>query len=165
MVMPDTDLCWYRGRGERWNTVIAAIVLTASLDGVLIAEGVITPGDRALSLTGAVLVCCAGCAVAVLWLRAGIGITTDHLVVRSAWGTQQLIAWPSVAGFDLEKWRGTGGGRGGLTLVVICDDGRRLQTLGCSFSGTGEQSWAAARQLARELESERQGRQPHSAGP
>ena len=45
-----------------------------------------------------------------------------------------------VAGFDLDKRRGTGGGRGGLTPVVICDDGRRLQSLGRSFSGTGKQS-------------------------
>jgi hypothetical protein len=163
MAMPDTDVRWYRGRGERWNTVIATSVLTVFLDGVLIAGRVTTPGVRALSLTGAVLVCCAGCAVVVLWLRAGIGVTTDHLVVRDALGTQHLIAWSSVVGFDLEKWRGTGGGQGGLTLVVICDDGRRLQTLGCSFSGTGERSWAAARQLVRALESQRQARPPRSA--
>jgi hypothetical protein len=165
MVMPDTDVRWYRGRGERWNTVIAAIVLTVLLDGVLIAGGITTPGARALSLTGAVLVCCAGCAVVVLWLRAGIGVTTDRLIVRDALGTQHLIPWPSVAGFDLDKWRGAGGGRGGLTLVVICDDGRRLHTLGCSVSGTGEQSWAAARRVVRALESERQARAPQSAGP
>jgi hypothetical protein len=162
--MPDTDVRWYRSRGERWNSVIAAIVVTVLLDGVLIAEVITTPGARALSLTGAVLVCCAGCAVVVLWLRAGIGVTADHLIVRDALGTQSLIAWPSVADFDLDKWWSPHSS-GGLTLVVICDDGRRLHTLGCSFSGTGKQSWAAARQLVRALESERQARLPQSAGP
>ena len=44
-----------------------------------------------------------GCEVTVLWLRAGIGVTADHLIVRDALGTQNLIAWPSVAGFDLDK--------------------------------------------------------------
>ncbi|HEX6448708.1 MAG TPA: hypothetical protein VF060_04515 [Trebonia sp.] len=61
-------------------------------------------------------------------------------------------------GFDLEK-RWTRGGSA-MTLVVIRDNGRRPHTSGCSFSGTGERSWAAARQMVQALESERQARTP-----
>ena len=89
---------------------------------------------------------------------AGIGVSADHLIVWDAAGTRHLIGWPSVAGFDLEKRWSRGGGY--LTLIVICDDGRRLHASGCSFSGTGEESWAAGRQMVRALESERQARTP-----
>jgi hypothetical protein len=94
---------------------------------------------------------------------SGIGVTADHLIVWDAAATRHLIAWPSVAGFDLEK-RWTRGGDE-LTLVVICGNGRRLHTSGCPFSGTGERSWAAARQMVQALESERQARTPQSAAP
>jgi hypothetical protein len=121
---------------------------------VFVTGAITTTGARALYLTGAVLACCAGAAVSVWILRAaGIGVAADHLIVWDAAGTRHLIAWPSVAGFDLEKkWSR---GVGYLTLVLICNDGRRLHTSGCSFSGTDERSWAAARQMVRALESER----------
>jgi hypothetical protein len=165
MVMTDTDAVrWYRAPGDRWGTVFAVALVTVLLDGVLIMGAVTTPGARVLSLTGAVLVCCAGCAVVVLRVRAGVGVTADHLIVWDAAFTRHLIAWPSVAGFGLEKWHGTHGSRG-LTLVVICSDGRRLHTSGCLFAGTGERSWAAARQMVRALEAERQARTTQRAGP
>ena len=117
-----------------------------------------------LSLTGAILASCAGCVAAVWrWRAAGIGVTADHLIVWDAAAMRHLIAWPSVASFDPEKRWTRGGGE--LTLVVICNDGRRLHTSGCSFSGTGERSWAAARQMVRALESEHRARTPQSAGP
>jgi hypothetical protein len=84
MVVPDADVRWYRGQGERWNTVIAAIVLTVLLDGMLIAEGITTPGARALSLTGPVLVCCAGCAVVIL----GCGRAWVSRLIASSCGTR-----------------------------------------------------------------------------
>jgi hypothetical protein len=156
---------WYRSPGARRNAVTPVILLTVMFVGVFVMGAITTGGGRALYLTGAVLACCAGAAVSVWVLRAaGIGVSADHLVVWDATGTRHLIAWPSVAGFDLEKWHGIHGSSG-LTLIVICNDGRRLHTSGCSFSGTGERSWAAARQMVRTLESERQARTPQSAGP
>jgi hypothetical protein len=132
--------------------------------GVLVAGAITSPGARALSLTGAVLVFCAGSVVTIWSLRAaGIGVTADHLVVWDAAGTRHLIAWPSVPGFDLEKWWARGSS--GLRLIVICNDGRRLHTSGCSFSGTGERSWATARQMVQALEAERRDRTPRSPGP
>ena len=165
MGMSGTDVVhWYRGPGARWKAVGPATLLTVMFGGVLVWEAITRPGARVLSLTGAILAFCAGCVVVVWrWRAAGIGVTADHLIVWDAAATRHLIAWPSVAGFDLEKRRTRGGSE--LTLVVICNDGRRLHTSGCSFSGTGERSWAAARQMVRALESERQARTPQSAGP
>jgi hypothetical protein len=163
--MPDIDAVrWYRGPGARRNAVIPVILLTVLLVGVFVMGAITTTGGRALYLTGAVLACCAGSAVSV-WIQraAGIGVSADHLIVWDAAGTRHPIAWPSVAGFDLEKKWSRGSGY--LTLVVICDDGRRLHTSGCSFPGTDEPSWAAAREMVRALESERQARTPQSAGP
>jgi hypothetical protein len=165
-VMPDTDAVrWYRGPGARGKAVGPWILGTVMFGGMLVWEAITSPGaPRVLSLTGAVLVFCAGSVVTVWSLRAaGIGVTADHLIVWDAAATRHLIAWHSVAGFDLEK-RWTRGGDE-LTLVVICGNGRRLHTSGCSFSGTGERSWAAARQMVRALESERQARTPQSAAP
>jgi hypothetical protein len=154
----------YRGPGARWKAVGPWIGMTVLFGGVLVAGAITSPGARALSLTGAALVFCAGSAVTIWSLRAaGIGVTADHLVVWDAAGTRHLIAWPSVAGFDLEKWHGVHGSSG-LTLIVICSDGRRLHTSGCSFSGTGERSWATARQMVQALEAERQARTPRSTG-
>lgn len=165
MVMPDLDAVrWYRGPRARWNAVGPAIGMTAMFGGLFVQEAIASPGARALSLTGAVLVFCAGSVVTIWRLRAaGIGVAADHLVVWDAAGTRHLIAWPSVAGFDLEK-RWTRGSND-LTLIVICNDGRRLHTSGCSFSGTGEQSRATARQMVQALEAERQDRTPRSTRP
>jgi len=164
-VVPDMGAVrWYRSPGARRNAVTPVILLTVMFVGVFVMGAITTAGGRALYLTGAVLACSAGVAVSVWVLRAaGIGVSADHLIVWDAAGTRHLIAWPSVAGFDLEeKWARS---VGYLTLVVICNDGRRLHTSGCSFAGTKDPSWAAARQMVRTLESERRARTPQSAGP
>lgn len=107
-----------------------------------------------LILAAAVLAC-GWFSFAVLLWRAGIGITADHLIVRTAVGRQQLVPWPSVAGFDLgtPKYMVFGG----LAVYVIGDDGRRLSTRGCSFHGlTHKKDLASARRILRMLETERQ---------
>ena len=166
MVMPDTDAVRrYRSPGARWKAAGLWIGITVLFGGVLVAGAITSLGARAPSLTGALLVFCAGSVVTIWSLRAaGIGVTADHLVVWDAAGTRHLIAWPSVAGFDLEKWHGIHGSSG-LRLIVSCNDGRRLHASGCSFSEAGERSWATARQMVQALEAERQDRTPRSTGP
>ena len=70
---------------------------------------------------------------------------------------QDLIPWPSVAGFDLARpghWHGQC-----LALYVICDDGRRLYTGGCSFDGWScPRTYALARQTLQALEVEHRSR-------
>ena len=64
MVMTDTDAVrWYRAPGDRWGAVFVVALVTVLLDGACIMGAVTTPGARALEVTGAVLVCRAGCAV------------------------------------------------------------------------------------------------------
>ena len=88
MVMPDTDAVrWYRAPGDQWGTVFAVALLTVLLAGCSLRGGH-HPGARALSLTGAVLVCCAGCAVVFLRGRlASDDVTQDRLDIRGYTGT------------------------------------------------------------------------------
>ena len=163
--MTDTDAVrWYRSPRDRWGAVFAVSLMTVVLGGVLITGAVTTPGARAMYVTWAVIVCCAGGAVVVLRAHAGVGVTADHLIVWDAAFTRHLIDWPSVAGFGLEEWHGTHGSRG-LTLVVIRSDGRRMHTGGCLFAGTGGRSRAAASQMVRALEAEWQAQTTRHAGP
>lgn len=151
--MPKVDAVrWYRGRSDRWNTVIASLPILFSA-GLCIQAGTQIPATLPL-VAGVVLASCAWFSFAVLRWRAGIGVTADHIIVRNAAGRQQLIPWPSLAGFDLgtpRYWTG------GLVVYLVCDDGRRLYTRGCSFHGwTHKKNLASARRMLQILEMERQ---------
>ena len=155
--MPKVDAVrWYRGRDGR-NTVIASSLNMVILVGVSIQLGIQDPATRPLVLAGAVLECCTWLSFAVLLWRAGIGVTADHIIVRNAAGRQQLIPWPSVAGFDIgtpKYWL-----FGGLAVYVVCDDERRLYTRGYSSQGwSNKKTLASARRMLRMLEMERQSR-------
>jgi hypothetical protein len=130
--MPRVDAVrWYRERGAR-ITVIAWSLNVIILAVVSIQLGSQIPATLPL-VAGAVVECCAYFAFGVLLWRAGIGVTADHIIVRNAAGRQQLIPWPSVAGFDLgtpKYWL-----FGGLVVYVVCDDGRRLYTQHHIFKG------------------------------
>jgi hypothetical protein len=152
--MPKVDAVrWYRGRSDRWNTVIASLFILVST-GLCIQAGIQFPATPPLVLAGVVLACCAWFSFAVLRWHAGIGVTADHIIVRNAAGRQQLIPWPSVAGFDLgtpKYWAS------GLVIYVVCDDRRRLYTRGCSFQGwSNKKTLASARRMRHMLEMERQ---------
>lgn len=139
------------------------ILLTLIAAACFIPEGIQRPGILPLCLTGAILVCCAGLALTLRILRPAIGVTADHVIVRD-WRRSQLIPWPSVTGFHLDRpshWHGDV-----LALYVVCDDGRRLYTGGCSFSApTYRQMLASACQTLRALEHERQSRGGAGAAP
>jgi PH (Pleckstrin Homology) domain-containing protein len=146
--MPRVDAVrWYRARGARITVIVW------SLNVIILAVASVQLGSEipaALSLVaGAVVECCAWFAFGVLLWRSGIGVAADRIIVRNAAGRQQLIPWPSVAGFDLgppKYWLG------GLVVYVVCDDGRRLYTRGCSFQGlSSKKDLASARRMLRLL--------------
>jgi hypothetical protein len=165
IAMPDTEsVRWHRVPGSRWKVVGFWLPLTTLFGGVLVVGAIISPGARALSLTGAVCVFGAGSVAGVwAWRAAGIGVADDHLIVWDAAATRHLLPWSSVEGFDVEKKWNRGSGE--VTLVVIRTGGRRLHASGCTFSGTDERSWAAARALVRALELERRSHAPENTGP
>jgi hypothetical protein len=143
---------WYRGRDGRMAVIVSLSMLIPAAESIQLS--IQDPAARLLVLAAAVPVC-AWFPFAVLLWRAGIGVTAEHLIVRTALGRQQLVSWPSVAGFGLgaPKYMVFGG----LAVYVIGDDGRRLCTRGCSFNGlTHKRDLASARRMLRMLEMERQ---------
>ena len=163
--MPDKDAVrWYRSPHARWYAVGPWLLMAVAFGAPLVLGAITSPGGRALGITGAVCVFCAGTVMVIWTLRAaGIGVAADHLIVWDAALTRHLLEWPSVEDFDLEeKWSR---GHGVVTLVVIRKGGWPLHTSGCSFSGTSERSWAKARQLVQALQQERQARTPQGTEP
>lgn len=154
LVMPMVDAArWYRGRDR---VPVVYPLLLVMVVGCCIGGIIQNPRTLPLALTGAILFCCAGIWLIVRTWHAGIGVTADHIIVRDI-GRQDLIPWSSVTGFALARpplWHGQV-----LALYVICDDGRRLYTSGCSFSGWSyTRTLASARQMMQALELERQSR-------
>lgn len=141
---------WYRGRTR---VPIVYPLLLVLVVGCCVVGIVQNPRTLPLGLTGAILFCCAGIWLIVRTWRAGIGVTADHIIVRDI-HRQDLIPWSSVTGFDLARprhWHGQC-----LALYVVCDDGRRLYTGGCSFDGWSyARTLASARHTMQELELER----------
>src|SRR5262249_28338915 len=108
-----------------------------------------TPGALPVNLAVAILVCCAGTALTVLWRRAGIGVTDDYVIVRGALGIQRIIPWSSVAGFALARpplWRGDY-----LAVYVVCNDGKPLYTSGVSYNSR-KLAWASEMRRVLEVE-------------
>jgi hypothetical protein len=60
---------------------------------------------------------------------AGFGVDRDALIVRSPLLTQHRVPWAEVASFEVAQH----GENGESVVVVICADGRRLHTGGCTF--------------------------------
>jgi hypothetical protein len=151
--MPNVEAVrWYRGREGRSTTIASSLSMVLAV-GASIKLGIQDPATRPLFLTVAVLECCAWFSFAVLMWRAGIAVTAEHIVVRKAAGRQQLIPWPSVAGFDLGRpkyWFSD------AVIYVVRDDGRRVCTRGCSFHRwSNKRTRASARRMLWELEMER----------
>lgn len=109
------------------------------------------------AVAGAVVLFLAG-----LWaygiLRAGIGVTSTHLLIRGALGSTRAVPWGDVTGFAV-----TGSGRA-RAFRVLGQGGQRWNTVGCSPAGWNRQEDELARwRLTRALEDERLARNPGAA--
>jgi hypothetical protein len=147
-----TRVRWYRHGGERLQYAVYLSFL-GIFPVCLIIHGTGHPVRWELLIPGAVLVAVVA-AWACLPLRAGIGVTTDRIIIRTA-GSTEMVPWAQVTGFE--------GGRGSSardregTVYVLTSDGKRWHTLGYSAAGT---SAAELWQLLRALEDERLARMP-----
>jgi hypothetical protein len=91
-------------------------------------------------------------------LRAGIGVTDTHILIRSALGSTRAVPWQDVTGFAV-----TGSGRG-RAFRVLGQGRQRWNTVGCSPTGWNRQEDELARwRLTRALEDERLARNPGAA--
>jgi hypothetical protein len=147
---------WYRTGLDR--VALAFIVASVgSLFGVPFLVGGIAHAEIPKAVAGGVLL-----VLPALWacviLRAGIGVTSTHLLIRGVLGSTQAVPWPDVTGFAV-----TGSGRG-RAFRVHGQGGQRWSTVGCSLSGWNRQDEELALwRLTRALEDERLARSPGAA--
>jgi hypothetical protein len=142
---------WYRSRRGIW--LQSWLILVVAAAGVFLAATGAAGGRLANVVIGALaLLGAAGCLI--LALRAGIGAGQDHVIVRARSGREQRVAWPAVAGFDLEPAPSQ---QTVVMIVVACHDERRLTTRGCWFYPRlgGDVRKEQAREMIRALEAER----------
>jgi hypothetical protein len=136
---------WYRNRRRSLLTyglpALAPLALAAFL---IIGEG--TPGWTIVGLV-ALLVSISLLAGAAL---AGFGVARNVLIVRSVLGTDRRIPWPMVASFEVVQHAESGES----VVLVVCTDGRRLHTAGCTFP-PGPDGHSRAEAVAYELNTER----------
>ena len=88
-------------------------------------------------------------------LRAGLGVTSTHVLIRGVFGRVRAVPWQDVTGFAV-----TGSGRD-RQYRVLGQGGRRWATVGCSPGGWNRQEDELAQwRLTRILEDERLARVP-----
>jgi hypothetical protein len=143
---------WYR-HGER---LTAAIMI--SFLGIFPAWlAVLGIGDpvRWLFLVPGTVLAVAIAALACQPLRAGIGVTPGHILVRSMAGDTKAVPWAQVTGFEAG-----GDPKGQKFVFVLTSGGQRLHTGGYArLSSSPTEEW----QLLHALESERLARIPGAA--
>jgi hypothetical protein len=85
--------------------------------------------------------------------RAGIGVRSDGVIVRSCLGGKQWIPWSEIEQFEAIRMPRN---RAGHVIAVICRGRKPLYTFGCWFDKTRKQSRIEKmRQVLRALEAER----------
>jgi hypothetical protein len=148
-----TGARWYRHGGERlqWAMYISFLGI---FPVCLIIHGTGHPVRWALLIPGAVLAA-AIAAWACVPMRAGIGVTPDRILIRTAIGDTTAVPWAQVTGFEGGKGSSTRDSKG--TVFVLTSGGERLHTAGYSAART---SAAELMQLLRALEDERLARMP-----
>ena len=142
---------WYRSRWGIW--LQSWLILLAAAAGVFLAATGAAGGRLANVVIGA-LTLLGAAGYLIFAMRAGIGAGQDHVIVRARSGREQRVAWPAVAGFELEQAPSQ---QTVVMIVVVCHDERRLTTRGCWFYPRlgGDVRDEQAREMIRALEAER----------
>ena len=97
----------------------------------------------------------AGACMIILDRRAGIGVRSDGVIVRSGLGRKQWIPWSEIEQFEAIRPPGTHARRGHV-IAVICRDSKPMYTYGCWFDRTRKRSRIEKmHQTLRALEAER----------
>lgn len=148
-----TGTRWYRRGVERllWSAIVSVLSVPCL---VLIVFGSASPVNPAQITFGAVMLAAVTAWVRLL-LRAGIGVTPEHVLVRKATGRTKVIPWPQVTRFGARV-----SSKKAVTVFVLTSGGKRWHTMGCSFNSySPRETW----DLLRALEDERLAWVPGSA--
>jgi len=142
------EVRWYRTGVNRW--AFAFVLGSAGLlFGVPSLVGGIAHAEVPEAVAGAAVVLLSG-----LWaygfLRAGMGVTSTHLIIRSALGSTRAVPWRDVSGFVV-----TGSGHG-RAYSALGQGGQQWRTLAFFPEGWNRQEDKAAQwRVTRALEDAR----------
>lgn len=146
---------WFRNGGGRWACAALLIAFGSMAVPALVVEG-IAHHAYALIGFGVVVALMVGAEVRVI-LRAGIGVTPEHVLIRRASGGTTRVPWADVAMFEVRK----GGPRNDDYFVVRTVGEQRLETLGCTLGEMSARANVIMRwRILRGLEDERLARVP-----
>ena len=122
---------WYRCKnGIWWNAAAPSCAAFLSASLVLLGGAVSRNGGQIL--VGGLLA--AVCLLSLTAnLRAGIGITDQGVLVRSALGWTRWASWSEIDHFEIVKQRYQREGGKGVAIAVMLINRRPLVTLGCSY--------------------------------
>jgi hypothetical protein len=126
---------WYRG-----EAVTPVVVVGVSLVALGLLD-LYVQGDSPLFLLwqriGGAAPILVGVYMIIFSRRAGIGVRSDGVIVRSVLGRKQWIPWSEVEQFEELR---TPRKPSGHMVAVICRDRKPLYTFGCWFDKTRKQS-------------------------
>lgn len=159
--MSDTSgVRWYRHGGNRLGAPIMIFSLMGLFPAALVVYGIGHPLRWQFLIPGAVLVA-AIAALAWLPVRAGIGVTSEHILIRSSFGDTRAIPWAQVTGFEYgvedPNDKSKNENKSQKAVLVLTSGGERLQTGGYAPDNP---SLTEAWPLLRTLEAERLARTP-----
>jgi hypothetical protein len=150
---------WYRGGAVTPITLIGVGILGIGL-ALLYVQGdsPLFPLSYRFEEAAEVLV---GVCMIILNRRAGIGVRSDGVIVRSALGTKQWIPWSEIEQFEAIQ---TPGSRPGYMIAVICRGRKPLYTFGCWFDKRRRLSRTEKmHQVLKALEAERLAATPEAS--
>jgi hypothetical protein len=135
---------WYRTGLDRWGAV-AGIGSVGLLFGTTFFIAGLAHSVIPEAVAGAVVMLVAGVLIFRI-LRAGMGVTGSHLLIRTVLDPVQAVPWKDVTGFGLA------GGKRNRAFSALGRGEQRWSTVGCSPSGLNYQEeelerWRVARAL------------------
>jgi hypothetical protein len=139
---------WYRSRSECLSLVLALAVGPGLLGALLLTDGISLSNAPLATLGAASVAVCLWFAVG--FVRAGIGVSAQGVVLRSPIGLRRRVPWSHVVSIQVHRAKSRG-----CLVGVQTDDGRLLHTFACGFSTTAR-GLARAKAVAHDLDAARQ---------
>jgi hypothetical protein len=141
-------LHWYRFKSQIWSQVVPGVVFAAGVGTLMSFRG-------GLYAAAGVLLDAIAAWLLVAGIRAGIGVGTEGVTVRSTLGPSRHVPWTAVTGFkDIRPARRARAGT--HAVAVICSDRNPLTTSACWYQRwTDKTGIKPVYGMIRALESER----------
>jgi hypothetical protein len=137
-------LRWYRFKSQIWSQVVPVVGFVAGVGTLMFFRGGLYAALGLLLDVVAAWLLVAG-------TRAGIGVGTNGVTVRSALGRSRHVPWNAVTGFEDVRPPLRRARAGTHAIAVICSDRDPLTTSACRYQrwvGAGraqQMTWNVAR--------------------